>query len=160
MIQARICILYLAAAGGLAFAQSYSGGITSADCTSLTGKATVNGQPSAVDLYSDGVYLGTARAGFSWVFTIPAALKGQSGSRNFGHVQRFRQLRRRSGAPRKLAAERAVLRQLDRLPVHLYGLLSGGFELWRRLDCERHSFDILPQGAAFPQAIPYNRLAA
>ena len=146
MIQARICILYLAAAGGLAFAQSYSGGITSADCTSLTGKATVNGQPSAVDLYSDGVYLGTARAGFSWVFTIPAALKGQSGSRNFGHVQRFRQLRRRSGAPRKLAAERAVLRQLDRLPVHLYGLLSGGFELWRRLDCERHSFDILPRG--------------
>jgi hypothetical protein len=65
MIQARICILYFAAAGGLAFAQSYSGSITSASCKSISGTATVNGAPASVDVYSDGVYLGTTQIGMS-----------------------------------------------------------------------------------------------
>lgn len=76
MIQARICILYLAAAGGVAVAQTYSGAITTANCGSITGTATVNGQPSEVDLWSDGVYIGTASASaILWTFTTPATLK-------------------------------------------------------------------------------------
>jgi len=80
MIQARICILYLAATGGLAFAQSYAGSITSAGCGSFQGAASFNGAITGVDLYSDGVYLGTTTSGpnasgaLAWSFAFPPSL--------------------------------------------------------------------------------------
>jgi hypothetical protein len=54
-----------------AFAQSYSGSITSASCKSISGTATVNGAPASVDVYSDGVYLGTTQIGYVWSFGVP-----------------------------------------------------------------------------------------
>jgi hypothetical protein len=72
-IKARLGVLYLAAAGGLSFGQSYSGQFISAGCGAgmITGTATitVSGQTtnSNVDLYSDGVYFGTATASTGWL---------------------------------------------------------------------------------------------
>src|ERR1700691_1934171 len=85
MIHARFCILYLMAAGGLGFAQGYSGQFTSAACNTFQGTANSdNGGPATatgVDLYSDGVSLGTAtsyNAGsndFPWYFGAPTTVK-------------------------------------------------------------------------------------
>jgi hypothetical protein len=86
MMRSRVCILYLATAGGLAFAQSYSGQITSAGCGTITGTATVNGQNSNVDLYSDNVYIGTASAGSSWSFLHTRNGEGQPSPRDFRYV--------------------------------------------------------------------------
>jgi hypothetical protein len=83
MIPARTCILYLAATG-LALAQGYSGQLTAAGCgnskSGIWGNASYYSNATSVDVYSDGVYLGTVPSGsastdYYWNFSTPATVK-------------------------------------------------------------------------------------